>query len=397
MSTYSITNVIADMSAALHGTTLNSIANINGLFNRAAGEVLADCDPIETIRFATPVQVFQNVNEYTCPTDLKGTGIIDVFKQSGEYPVPTTSQTYNYEFARSKKRTRGTLANIKWNTYFRTLELAANPNTPVVLDTCDALDINGTWVAGGGASNLTLNNLNHVQGGGSLQFDLSGVGYLEKTFTLPFDLSTVNPLGSLFEWFSLPIGSSMTSVAVRWGTDASNYWESTQTQTQSGTDFQSGWNLLQNPWPSTKTGTPDVTKIYYIRVTFTPVGTILGCGLDYVQASLGSLYEIVYYSDCLFRDAITGAFTPTVTANSNLLNLNTDSYPIFFNKAMILSLQQQQGLTASFVDIPFFENAYTEALNRYTAKNPGQTLLPQTSYYGTINASYANYIGQRWF
>jgi hypothetical protein len=50
---YSINTCNGEVAAALHGTSLNKINNLNGLHNRTARQLLLDIDPQETIRKVT--------------------------------------------------------------------------------------------------------------------------------------------------------------------------------------------------------------------------------------------------------------------------------------------------------------------------------------------------------
>ena len=68
---FSITDLRSELSGMLHGTTLSQVENINGVFNRAARQLLLDIDPAETKRtttLATPV--FYNIYNYGLPDEL---------------------------------------------------------------------------------------------------------------------------------------------------------------------------------------------------------------------------------------------------------------------------------------------------------------------------------------
>ena len=79
---YSITQANADLAAMLHGTNLNKIQGLNNLHNRTARQLLADIDPMETIRKTlTTTPLYNAVWDYACPSDLKGNRIIDISPQ----------------------------------------------------------------------------------------------------------------------------------------------------------------------------------------------------------------------------------------------------------------------------------------------------------------------------
>ena len=54
MFTSDITRLLNDLTGIMSGTTLNQITNPYGAINRAASQLLLDCDPQETIRI-TPI------------------------------------------------------------------------------------------------------------------------------------------------------------------------------------------------------------------------------------------------------------------------------------------------------------------------------------------------------
>lgn len=395
MATYDITRVKADLEAALHGTTLNQITNLNGLLDRAARVVLQDCDPNETMRFSAPVALHTGVYDYSCPTDLKGNRIFDIRPQVNRKPWDNAAQTFSKQFDLTKENLlSGAMVNVKWNAYVKSLNIAVNQQPVVLLNGCDTYNSNGTWTAGTNVSDVATDNLNYVQGSGSVKFDLAGDGYIENSTMTEVDMTELDPEGTLYLWVWMPTGSEFNSVTLRWGSSAADYWEATATLAQDGTAFQTGWNLLSFSWPSTDTGSPDVTSVTYLRVAFDTDSAQNPVRIDAITSSLGTLFEVAYYSKYLFRDAITGAFQETVTDNTNLLNLDTDSYQIYFNQCMVLACQQKQGVDALAADLPFFQQSYQDAVKKYQSRYPSQTQKTSLPYYAFRKQSYSRYFGR---
>jgi hypothetical protein len=77
---YSITQLKTDLSAKLHGTSLNRVENVDGLIDNAARHFLRDVDPPETIRSSslTDLATTTSYYTYTAPEDLKGRKVIDI-------------------------------------------------------------------------------------------------------------------------------------------------------------------------------------------------------------------------------------------------------------------------------------------------------------------------------
>jgi hypothetical protein len=256
--------------------------------------------------------------------------------------------------------------------------------------------VNGTWATGGTASNLSANNSNFTQGAGSLQFDITtGAGWIENSTLQATDLSTFLNQSSLFTNVFVPTGTSLTSVNLRFGSSSSNYYTLTVTQNQQNLAFVNGWNLEQFIWSNmTTVGSPNPAAITYARITLNVTANMTACLVNGLNSILGTILSYEYYSKYLFRDATTGAFQETVTDDSNLINLDTDSFNILFNQVGYLTVQQQQGLDANFYDGGFFLNAYNEGVARYKALYKSELQKPQSVYYAVPPAGYNRVIGR---
>lgn len=391
---YNVQDLKNDLTAVTHNTQLNQISNLDGLIYRAARQLLLDVDPQETKRileFTTPI--YNSVYNYALAPDVKGNKIIDIRPQVQRLPRDIWTQTYNQAFDVWKQNLFSSrdMFTINFNTAIKTILINAPfLNPPIVINQADSITQNGTWMVGGTASNLSLNSTNFVQGGGSLQFDVTtGVGYIENSTMTAVNLTDHLNQSSLFEWVLIPTGANLTGVELRWGSSSSNYYSRSLTLNQQGTAFVNGWNLIQNIWAGASVvGSPNPASISYLRVSFTVSANMAGVLVNNINSTLGSVLEYEYYSKYLFRDAITGAFQETVTDDSNLINLDTDSYNLLFNLTAFLSAQQQQGLDALFYDGNFFGSQYQENLARYKAMYKSETQKPQSQYYTMPRLNY---------
>lgn len=398
---YSVTNLLTDISSVTHGTTINKIPNIYGIINRAARAVLLDVDPKETQKIVSLAQVFNDVFDYPAPVDLKGDREIDLRPQAGREPWQIFTQDYAQNFDVNKLWTLSNKIYTQWNTGVKTLRINA-PTLTAPTTITDTGSITG-WAATTGASTITLETQNAVAGGGALKFNLlasSSSGYIENTTLTAIDLSAQANISTLFLWVYMPSGSAITSVALRFGSDTTaNYYLSTATTTQQGTAFQNGWNLLQFPWVSaTKVGTPVTTAIDSVRVTFAYNSALqTGVMIDNLTSNLGFIFELQYYSKYLFRDASTNAFQETVTDatdNTKIINFDTESYNLLFNKTAFYVCQALQGADAEY-DADYWQTEYEKALARYRAQNPSEAMkkaepyyrLPRRGYFGGGNSN----------
>lgn len=371
------------------------------MIDRSARKLLLDVDPQETkrtVEFVNPI--YNGVFDYPIAADVKGNKIIDIFPQVQRLPYDIWLQAYNQAFDVGKQNifTSQNMFTMNFDTGIKTLRInAPYLNPPVIINQIEAIATNGTWAVGGTASNLSVNNTNFAQGAGSLQFDVTvGTGYLENSDMTAVNLEDVENQSSLFVWVYVPTGSNLTSVNLRWVSASGAYWSSTVTQNQQGVAFVNGWNLCEFVWSSASTtGSPDSTAIDYARISLAMTGTNTGCLVNGLDSVLGTVLSYSYYSKYLFRDAITGAFQETVTDDSNLINLDTESYNLLFNLVAFYAVQQQQGVDSTY-DASFFKKEYDDALVRYKSMYKSELQKPQSNYYSMPYKGYGGFLGRNW-
>jgi len=382
---YSIAQLGADVSGALHGTTLNQITNWYGLIDRAARRLITDVDPMEMKRIM-PIggTVFNSVWDYPLPADVKGNKIIDIFPQVNRKEWDLWLQSFNQDFDRTKgKPWSNDMLSVLFNSGVKTLRLNAPFLVPpVLMDACN--DTNG-WVASGGATTPTLDTVNYAYSGGSLLFNLQAgqsKGTLTKTLSSPIDLTNHLNLATEFLYTFLPVPSAVSSVTYQFGSDQNNYYQVSASTTQQNTPFAQGWNLLAMPWlGATVVGAPVVSQIQWISVTWAYNSQLqTGIRLNDINSNLGSILNMEYYSKYMFASK-DGVWQETVQADTDIINLDTDSYNLLFNLVMTLATQQTQGLDALFYDGNFFMQQYTNDLASYRMKYPAEVQLAQSNYY----------------
>jgi hypothetical protein len=404
IGTWSLDDVEQEMQGYLHGTTLNQITNLLGVFNRAARRVVLLVDPQETTIVAQFGKVYQGVFDYGCPIDLKGNRVIDFYPQANRQLTDTYGQQYNKEFDLWKQYTDYTSFTPRYESGQRILRInAVNLLQGVQINDAAAVNDNGLWVASANVSNLATSNLYYTDGvSSSVQFSLNQTGIqsvatiYNKTFTA-VNLQQ-NYLDNDDEFFQiyLPNAAGIVSIDYQFGTDLNDYYDSGAiTTTALGTSFQNGWNLIKVPWPSTTShGNPNPASIGSIQLSITYNGTQQnGVCINQFYSRTGVIFNIEYYSKFLFRDATTGVFQEKATDSSNIVNLDTDGIPMFIWAAFAIAVQQQAGLDAMFADGPGAESQFQEALAAYKAKYKGQTTKPQSSYYPNRQQSYRRYFG----
>jgi len=406
MSTYNVLDVKADLTGALHGTQLNMITGLDNLFNRAARQLLLDINPQETKRILQIGPVFKDVFDYALPADIKGNTVIDLFPQANRTWRDIWQQMYNQPFDVTKSWTLAPAFTIVFNEGKKYIRITSPQFLQgIVLNQANVVTGNGTWVTGTNASGITTNNTNYYQpAGSSVQFNLNqtgiaSTGSVNNSTQSPIDLTTHLNQSTLFLDTFLQTGSGVTGITLKWGSSSSNYYSVTATQSQEGTAFVNGWNVVAFPWNgATVVGSPIVSSITYVEVDYAYNGTLqTGVLLNNVTSNLPNIMNMEYYSKYFFSDATTGAFQETVTDDSNLINLDTESYNLFFNLVAFYATQQQQGLSALFYDGNFFGQEYQKGVTRYTALYKSETQKPSIRYYNVKKGGYNGYLGRRIF
>lgn len=398
MSSYSITTLLTDLASVTHGTKTNKIPNIYGHISRAARQVLLDVDPKETQRIVQLAQVFNDVFDYAAPADLKGDRFVDLRPQAGRNPWDIFQQGYAQTFDASKLLASSNSVYTQWNTGVKTLRIEA-PTLTAPITLSDTSSLSG-WGATVGAQNISLDTTNNVAGGGDIQFDLaagSATGSIQISTLSPVDVTGHVNIDTEFAWAYLPTGSAITFLNLKWGSDyTANYYTLTVTTTQQGTAFQNGWNLIALPWVSaTKVGSPVVTAYKAVQLTVAYNST-LQTGLKFcnLTSNPGYIFEMQYYSKFLFRDPSTNAFQETVvdaTDNNKIINLDTESYNLLFNKTAYFIAQALQGADAQY-DATFWDAEYESALKRYKALNPSEAKTKAESYYQMPQNGYGKFL-----
>lgn len=392
-----ISTAKSELEGILHGTTINKIHNVNGVFNRAARQVLMDIDPQETkivTQFTSPL--FNSIYDYPIPADLKGNKVIDIRPQAARNLTDRYSQDYNQEFDIYKEYTYKSSFTLNIDSASKSLRVNSPfLPAPVVLNQADDVSSNGTWA--GDVTSVVQDSLNFAAGASSVSFNLPATptAYIANSTMSVIDLSEHENQSSIFCWVYLPTASNITSIQLQWGTDSSNFWYQTKTITQQGTAFQNGWNLIKADWASaTKVLTPSSSSIGYLAVSFAYNSTATtGAKINGFKSILGKIMEIEYYSKYLFRST-AGTFQETVLTNSDLINLDTETCNAFLYLVALYAIQQSLGEDAIY-DTNFFQQKYNDGIVRYRAMYKSELQKPKSLYYRKASSAFTKFLGRR--
>ena len=205
-------------------------------------------------------------------------------------------------------------------------------------------------------------------------------------------------VAQMFFWLYLP--SVPTAINLIWGSDiTANYYTYSPTAQADGTALRVGWNQIGFAWPATATGSPTVTAYDSVKLSITAPVAMTGVKFCNLTAAIGSYFEMVYYSKYLFADS-TGTWkekiTDTTSADlSSTVNLDTESYGLYFNLLCYYLTQQMQGSDAT-KDGNFFMDEYKTSLKRYTAMYKSEVSLPSEPWYKLPDANRGYNTAPRW-
>ena len=388
---YLISDAKEDLEGMLHSTSVSKVKNIYSVFWRAARNLLTKIDPPDTKRIAQITNaVHDDIYDYTAPSDLKGNKIIDIRPQANRAQSDSFSQRFAREFDKYKKT--GTF-QIRMNKGTKTLRLSANiSKSPVTVHSMDALTGEGTWAAGGDATNLTRDTLEYLYGAASLNFDLNAsgsVGYIENSTFTAIDLSDYDEVGALFVSVYIPDISIITNFILRWGSSSSAYWSRTVTAPHDQSAFKTGWQILKFEWNgATETGTVDPAAIDYLRLSVTYNGTAeTDLRADKITCSKGEIYELEYYSENLFQNS-NSTWIAKPTEDTDIVNLDEDGYNLFLYESGLLACQQMAGADSAADQKFFKEQLYGDGArenpglyHKFKVDHPTEALRPRGYYW----------------
>lgn len=164
----------------------------------------------------------------------------------------------------------------------------------VVLNACDTTSI--AFTGSGDTQEITTDTVTFKQGDGSTKFSLgtSGVPPSGTTATLTanitsVDLSDYEDTGKLRFWFQG--AAAVSSIEVRWGSSATDYWSKTLTQDVNSVAISTSFQFFEADWATaTETGTPNSSAVDYLQIILTHNSVVYtqNLRLDYFTMYPGS-------------------------------------------------------------------------------------------------------------
>lgn len=379
----------SDLKTAINGGIYNKIGMLSSeitTINSAIREVRAVRLHSLKRRTLLAPNLFNDVYEYTAPTDLDGLGVIGIQPQNQERIESDYWNHVALEEFDQYKTVKNNLLAISSNGLVKKLLISANvDDDSIVVGTLNTVAENGAnWTAYGDGENLTSDSSDYVKGGGSVKFDISSAGGTTVGVyhsSLPtFDLTKYLTDGSVFVWTKIISTTNITNYKIRLGSDASNYYEMTATTQNDGTAFATGWNLLRFDFSGkTTTGSPSSTACDYVAVFMTKdAGKVseTGYAFDHIMVKRGSYQYLWYYSNYAWQSS-TGTFKIKATATNDYLNFDEDEFLLAVEKGIELAAREVREPEASLSAA----RRYKDMVREYRQKYPNESIPLISTYY----------------
>lgn len=383
---YTVGETKDSVSGILAGTNLDKVTGLYKAFQRAARKLIQKADIPEASQKQT-LTLYDGVYDYPSPTDIFGGALVDLRPQG-------ITRVYLDDVQKMPVKRFDLTKHILPSGYKVTFEnrkgvpiLRVATPKPFPMVMLDAMNETTDWVASGSASDLNKDETVFYESPSSLRFVLTGdsTGILTKTLSNTLNLSSYEDVGVAFLALRLPDGAtaaSLTSIALRLGSDSGNYDEVSVTEGFLGA-WVSGEYLLVafDLSASASTGTPDWSELDYVQVRFAHTETFTNIRVGALWLALPSPHEVLYQTPAIFLN--DGALSKTITDDDDQIILNDAAYLLYEHEcALAVAIQSLQKDKAKELRAVLYGGEGDEGLYaQYRGDNPSQEIREVGSYY----------------
>jgi len=345
--------------------------------NQVVREVVGDMD-MRSCRRKTALtpNLFSNVFEYASPSDMKSNAIIDIQDQTDRHQKDYNLVTFE-QFGR--RQDTDTIAIDDSDLIKKILVNAQVSDKSITIASLDALTSGGgTWSAVGDATNVIADSDDYVRENASLKYDIGSgattTAGIQNTSLNNVDMTDyLGGNGAVFVWAYITSTTNLTNFILKIGTDTSNYYSKTTTTASDGTAFRTGWNLLRFDLASlTEIGSVTDATVTYVSIYMTKTAGKINetsYRFDGLYLKKGEKNNVIYYSKYGWQNS-SGTYIENSTADSDLLNADTDEFDLFVAKGIEVAGAETDETQAS-------ENNATKYATRkvkYEKENPSDRL-----------------------
>lgn len=382
------------ISSMLTGLNLSNVNNPNGIIQRTARE-LATLIYIPDSVSRTQITLYDGVIDYNAPSGIYGQNIIDLRQQGmsrneSDFLYKSGIETFDREKALTTTGWDVTFENING---VQRMRVASNIPTPKI--ELDPMNATTNWVIGGAGSALATDNTVFWNLPNSLRFTVTGnsTSTLTNSKIPKSDFTNYVNVAQVFLAMRTPDVTDLTSIQLRVGTDANNYYQvSGVTQGFLGAWVVNDWALTSfDLSKATTVGSPTVTDIEYVQLTFTHAATITNIYVGELFASLPSPHWLYNLTTNLFQASGSNP-SSTITNDSDTVLLSDEPMAIF-EVLCAMNIASDMGGSASTARIEELKQKLNGVrgyrgiliqpglLDLYRSSNPSQTIRTVDSYY----------------
>lgn len=354
--------------------------------NNAVRDVISKLNLRSMKRKATLApNLFDDIYQYTCPSDLKGLSIIGLQPQTGERDKFNQWELTSEEEFDRRKQTDSNLLAFSDRDLIRKLLVSAKVNADVrVLAALESLTAEGAWSAFGDGTGLSVDIDEYIKGSGSIKFNISAAGGTTAGIvnsTLPvFDLTNYVSNGSFFVWAWITSATNLTNFKLRVGNNSTNYYEMTATTTNEGAAFTTGWNLLRfDASGKATTGSPLASTFAYSAIYMTKTAGKISENdyrFDNLIVARGKIHNLIYYTNHAWISS-TGTYLVDSTADEDYLVCDVEEFDIFVEKFV----EHASNEAREYDDRDEAKSNFKEKVKDYRKKYKDESLQLQDTYY----------------
>lgn len=335
MAKKTVANLKDSVAAILTGIDLDDVLDLNASLERAVSTTIQKADIPEASGHQA-IMLYDRVYDYASSDEMFGSAIIDLAQQGVDrQPWDDVYKKPVVQFDRTKSHLpSGVMVTFVYQNGNPIMRVAQTKCAQAL--TIDPMTDTDGWVASGDASGLALDNTVYWQGPAALRFNLAAagsLGLLTKTLDNPLDMTDQEGLGVNFMPTWLPDADVFSTIILRLGSSASDYYEMQVTAGfvgafMSGDYFLTALDLAN----ATTTGSPDITAIDYVQIRLAYDGTAQSnVRLSGLWCSLPCAFELLFYSPAVFlvgEDA-----SSTITDDNDEILFRNAAYNIYVREA----------------------------------------------------------------
>ena len=259
------------------------------------------------------------------------------------------------------------------------------PGNTTQVEAATDYNANGEWVGASGITNVDTDSYEYYDLTASVKFDFDGTaGTLTNSTISTINLTEFKDRAKVYINVYLPTITNFTSIQMKLGSDASNYYTATATTDYLGNALVVGWNKLEFDVWDTEVGTVDDENIGYIQLTFnyssSPNDT--NFRIENIFASEDVPLDFIYYSLYMVYDDSAA----TWVQNFNDASATTD-YPLWSgrwdfvtNSFVDACLEQIFWMTGEVDDYTIALSRQMKILEQVKRRIPSRRRYPELNF-----------------